>query len=112
MASSPPVVRRGRRAATTTRRAACGVMRRPSATPRKGPSPTPAPAPKPTPTPTFSRSRASHLGDVPLEDRRPLNDALDVLPVCGLGREQAGRNIGHGFEGALLDLGRNLLAVF
>ena len=54
----------GRRAATATSPAACGAMRRPSATPKRVPSPTPAPAPKPTSTPIFSRTLVAAVGSI------------------------------------------------
>src|SRR6516225_9060009 len=55
-------------------------------------------------------SARSGLLDAPQEKRRAGNDAFQVLAVGGLGRVLPGRDIRNGLEGALLDLGGDLLA--
>jgi hypothetical protein len=55
-----------------------------------------------------SSSACSGLLDVPHKQSRSGSKAPDVLAKRGLGLELPGRDIGHDFEGALLELGGDL----
>src|ERR1700730_14341056 len=58
---------------------------------------------------TRPSATASGLLDVPHEQGRSDDDALEVFPVGGHGRPLPGRYVGQSFVGALLDLDGNLL---